>query len=121
MTSHKPLSPELARIVTDKGMRAVIETLVDDGWEFLRLSGKNHPIMVWPKAHEIAAATNQVTSTTGTHRQDRIILPLTPGDHRAVLNSLTDARRISGVNHRENLRTGRGKGAKARKTNRDKT
>ena len=103
MDDHRPSTTELHRIVSHKGRREVVDTLVADGWEFLRLSGKNHPIMVWPKAREVAEAT-------GSRVQDRITLPLTPSDNRAILNSLTDARRVSGVDHRKSFRSRRGKG-----------
>lgn len=102
MSNDDPTTRDLRRIVTDKNVRRVVDTLVADGWQFLRLSGKNHPILVWPKAQDVARASGQ-------HVDDRIILPLTPSDNRAILNCLTDARRVSGVDHRKSYRRRQGK------------
>lgn len=88
---------DVQRMVTDKQVRALVTVLMDDGWEFVRLSGSNHPILKWPTAQD---AARQVHG----HQPDRITLPLTPSDNRAILNCLSDARRISGVNHRKHFR-----------------
>lgn len=85
------------KMTSDKRVRALITVLMEDGWEFVRLSGTNHPILRWPTAEDAARQSQ-------SYQPARITLPLTPSDNRAVLNCLSDARRISGVNHKKNLR-----------------
>lgn len=70
------------RLVGDKQVRKMMQLLIDDGWRFVRLSSKKHPILRWRE--------------NGT----QIALPLTPGDHRGLRNTLSTARRVSGVDHR---------------------
>lgn len=70
------------RLVGDKQVRKTMQLLIDDGWRFVRLSSSQHPILRWPKSGV------------------QITLPLTPSDHRALRNTLSTARRISGINHR---------------------
>lgn len=70
------------KVINDKQVRRTIQVLMDDGWDFVRLSSKHHPILRWPDS--------------GT----QITVPLTPSDHRALRNAVTTARRVSGVNHK---------------------
>lgn len=70
------------RLVGDKQVRKTMRLLIDDGWSFVRLSSKRHPILRWPESGV------------------QITLPLTPGDHRGLLNTLATARRVSGIDHR---------------------
>lgn len=84
-------------MISNKQVRALATVLMEDGWEFVRLSGSKHPILRWPTA---ADAVRQVNG----YQPDRITLPLTPSDNRSILNCLSDARRISGINHRKHFR-----------------
>lgn len=70
------------RLVGDKQVRKTMQLLIDDGWHFVRLSSKKHPILRWPE------------------NGGQITLPLTPGDYRGLRNTLSTARRVSGVDHR---------------------
>lgn len=70
------------RLVRDKNIRKLIETLTEQGWTFVRLSSSKHPIMRWPE--------------TG----GQMTLPSTPSDHRALLNAVSTARKISGLDPR---------------------
>ena len=84
-------------MISDKRVKAMLAVLMDDGWEFVRLSGSNHPILKWPTAEQ---AERQIHG----YQPSRITLPLTPSDNRAILNCLSDARKISGVNHPKHFR-----------------
>lgn len=70
------------KLVGDKQVRKTMQLLINDGWKFVRLSSQQHPILQWPESGA------------------QITLPLTPSDHRALRNTLSTARRASGVNHR---------------------
>lgn len=70
------------RLVGDKQVRKTMQLLIDDGWCFVRLSSSQHPILRWPESGA------------------QITLPLTPSDRRGLRNTLSTARRASGVDHR---------------------
>lgn len=80
---------DLHKLITDKQVRKIIHGLIEDGWTFVRMSSSNHPILSWDDEQG---------------RTNRMTMPLTPGDRRAMRNALADARRISGIDHG---RTGR--------------
>lgn len=87
MTGHNRNSDNRVdprRLVRDKNIRKLIETLTEQGWTFVRLSSSKHPIMRWPE--------------TG----GQMTLPSTPSDHRALLNAVSTARKISGLDPRIN-------------------
>lgn len=87
MTGHNRNSDNRVdprRLVRDKNIRKLIEALTEQGWTFVRLSSSKHPIMRWPE--------------TG----GQMTLPSTPSDHRALLNAVSTARKISGLDPRIN-------------------
>lgn len=113
MSKRTPQQRSALPTISDKRVRAVFNDLLGDGWQFVRLSGSKHPILEWPAA---VAANDMIENERGTHtgsqpvpapasgrpghRKNRITLPLTPSDHRALLNVLSEARHISGIDHR---------------------
>lgn len=85
MSANRPgKAVDLHRVIKDRQVRSVVQTLLEDGWTFVRLSSSNHPILAYE---------------TSDGAQRRITMPLSPSDRRAMRNTLADARRISGIDH----------------------
>lgn len=87
-----------SRRISDKHVRAIVELLLSDGWEFVRMSGSNHPILNWPAGQGSGPERDGRTNT------GRLVLTSTPSDRRSLRNCLSDARAVSGVNHARLLR-----------------
>ena len=62
--------------VKNKQIRAMIKTMVADGWVLVRFSRGAHPVMRAPNGRQMT-------------------LPSTPGDHRALHNAKALARRLA--------------------------